>query len=218
MRRRSAGCGCAPRAMGAPWKKRPEGSSGRRSQHRSVSVTWQCSCSGRLTGWISNYRNGHHTNPCAWRHDPDRHQRGVGVDAARSGVRGGAMDEPSAILAPACRRGLDSGNPEIRYGIRILPQGRRRDDLQYRFDRFVSRGFAERVLDFDWGAASLYGEIMGSRREIGRPMSVVDGQIAAVARARGCQLATRNVTDFEACGVELVNPWAYESEGQPSPP
>ena len=104
MRRRSAGCGCAPRGMGAPWKKRPEGSSGRRSQHRSVSVTWQCSCSGRLTEWISNYPNGNHTNPCAWRHDSDRHQRGVGVDAARSGARGGAMDEPSAIIAPACRR------------------------------------------------------------------------------------------------------------------
>jgi hypothetical protein len=44
---------------------------------------------------------------------------------------------------------------EIRYGIRILPRGHRRDDLQHRFDRFVSGGFAERVLDFDWGAASL---------------------------------------------------------------
>ena len=107
---------------------------------------------------------------------------------------------------------------EIRYGIRILPQGRRRDDLQHRFDRFVSGGFAERVLDFDWSAASLYGEIMGSRREIGRPMSVVDGQIAAVARARGCRLATRNVTDFEACGLELFNPWHYESESHTSSP
>lgn len=59
---------------------------------------------------------------------------------------------------------------------------------------------------------------MGSRREIGRPMSVVDGQIAAVARARGCRLAPRNVTDFEACGLELANPWAYESESHtPSP-
>ena len=63
-------------------------------------------------------------------------------------------------------------------------------------------------------AASLYGEIMGSRREIGRPMSVVDGQIAAVARARRCQLATRNVTDFEACGLELIDPWAYESANE----
>ena len=103
---------------------------------------------------------------------------------------------------------------EIRYGIRILPRGHRRDDLQHRFARFVSSGFAERVLDFDWDAASLYGEIVGSRREIGRPISVVDGQIAAVARGRRCQLATRNVTDFEACGLELINPWAYESENE----
>ena len=85
MRRRSAGYGCATRGMGAPWKKRPEGASGRRSQHRSVSVTWQCSCSGRLTEWISNYQSGRNTNLCAWPHDPDRYQRGIGVDAALPG-------------------------------------------------------------------------------------------------------------------------------------
>jgi predicted nucleic acid-binding protein len=48
---------------------------------------------------------------------------------------------------------------------------------------------------------------MALRREIGRPMSVVDGQIAAVARSRGCALVTRNVTDFEDCDLELINPW-----------
>lgn len=96
---------------------------------------------------------------------------------------------------------------EIAYGIRILPEGRRRHDLQHRFDRFVATAFSERLLDFDRGAALQYGEIMASRREIGRPMSVVDGQIAAVARCRGCTLATRNVTDFEDCALELIDPW-----------
>ena len=96
---------------------------------------------------------------------------------------------------------------EISYGIRILPAGRRRHDLQRRFDRFVTTAFSERTLGFDRDAAIQYGEIMALRREIGRPMSVVDGQIAAVARSRGCALATRNVTDFEDCDLELINPW-----------
>ena len=97
---------------------------------------------------------------------------------------------------------------EITYGISILPHGRRRHGLQQRFDRFIAAGFAERVLGFDLAAALHYGEIMGSCKEVGRPMSVVDGQIAAPARSRGCVLATRNVTDFEACGLDLINPWA----------
>ena len=48
---------------------------------------------------------------------------------------------------------------------------------------------------------------MGGRREIGRPMSVPDGQIAAIARSRGYAVATRNVADFEDCGLSLVNPF-----------
>ena len=43
---------------------------------------------------------------------------------------------------------------------------------------------------------------------MGRPISHVDAQIAAIARSVGAQLATRNVRDFEDCGVDIVNPWA----------
>ena len=96
---------------------------------------------------------------------------------------------------------------EIAYGIRILPDGRRRADLRQRFEQFVGAAFAERLVSFDVGAALMYGEIMGARREIGRPMSAPDGQIAAIARSRGLAVATRNVVDFEECGVELVDPW-----------
>ncbi len=96
---------------------------------------------------------------------------------------------------------------EIAYGISILPVGRRRAELKERFEQFVGRAFAERVVNFDIGAALIYGEVMGVRKELGRPMSVPDGQIAAIARWKGMALATRNVVDFEECGVELVNPW-----------
>lgn len=106
---------------------------------------------------------------------------------------------------------------EISYGLRVLPEGKRRRDLGGRFHRFVARGFALRVLAFDEEAAHLYGELMGDRRRLGRPMSVLDGQIAAIARANRFALATRNTRDFEECGLEILDPFAAASSGVDPP-
>ncbi len=96
---------------------------------------------------------------------------------------------------------------EIEYGLRILPDGKRRLQLKDRFERFVAQAFAQRVLAYDEAAARSYGEVMGHRKELGRPMSVPDGQIAAIARSKRFMVATRNTNDFEDCGVELINPF-----------
>ena len=96
---------------------------------------------------------------------------------------------------------------EIAYGLRILPFGQRRLQLKERFERFISLAFAQRLLAYDEAAARTYGEVMGLRKEIGRPMSVPDGQIAAIARSHGLKVATRNTSDFEHCGVELIDPF-----------
>ena len=99
---------------------------------------------------------------------------------------------------------------EIEYGLRILPDGRRRLQMKEKFEQFIVLAFAQRVLGYDEAAARLYGEIMGVRKELGRPMSVPDGQIAAVARSHGLSIATRNTRDFEECGVDLLNPFDSE--------
>lgn len=96
---------------------------------------------------------------------------------------------------------------EIEYGLRILPDGRRRLELKESFERFISVAFAQRILSFDEPAARSYGDVMGLRRELGRPISVPDGQIAAIARSGGLSVATRNTSDFEECGVDLINPF-----------
>ncbi len=96
---------------------------------------------------------------------------------------------------------------EIGYGLWILPDGKRRRSLEARFEKFVAEGFEQRVLDFDKRAARLYAEVMGSRRAMGRPLGVPDGQIASIARANDLAIATRNIRDFEECGLELVNPF-----------
>ena len=96
---------------------------------------------------------------------------------------------------------------EICYGLRILPTGQRRQLLQARFEQFVAEGFIGRILVFDEPAARAYAEIMGLRKEQGRPMSLPDGQIAAIAKSHRLKLATRNLTDFENCGIQLINPF-----------
>jgi hypothetical protein len=98
---------------------------------------------------------------------------------------------------------------EIEYGLRILPAGKRRYELKERFEQFILQAFRQRILVFDEAAARSYGEVMGHRKELGRPMSVPDGQIAAIARSRGFAIATRNTSDFEECGVDLFNPFLY---------
>jgi hypothetical protein len=97
---------------------------------------------------------------------------------------------------------------EIAYGLRILPDGKRRSGLRERFERFVTLAFDRRVLSYDEPAARIYGELMGDRRELGLPMSVPDGQIAAIARLNHLAVATGNVVDFENCGIDVVNPFA----------
>jgi predicted nucleic acid-binding protein len=101
---------------------------------------------------------------------------------------------------------------EIRYGLRIMPKGHRRQTIEKGFDQIIATAFAGRILAFDESAAAHYGEVMGRRKEIGRPFSVPDGQIAALASLHSFAVATRNIRDFLDCGIELVNPFT------PSPP
>ena len=97
---------------------------------------------------------------------------------------------------------------EIGFGLAVLPAGKRRQDLQHRFERFVTQGFEQRILSFDAMAARLYGEVMGHRRALGRPLSSLDGQIASIALVQQQAIATRNVRDFEDCGLEVIDPFA----------
>lgn len=97
---------------------------------------------------------------------------------------------------------------EIAYGLRILPVGKRQSGLRERFERFVTLAFDRRVLAYDEAAARTYGELMGDRKELGLPLSVPAGQIAAIARRNHLAVATRNVLDFERCGIDALNPFA----------
>lgn len=96
---------------------------------------------------------------------------------------------------------------EISFGIAALAEGRRRNRLAEAFEATIRRLFAGRILSFDLEAARVYGSLMSEARARGRSISVVDGQIAAIARANGFSVATRDEAPFLAAGLTVVNPW-----------
>ncbi len=96
---------------------------------------------------------------------------------------------------------------ELRFGLAVMPPGKRRDGLAKGLERMLETGFANRVLPFDSGAARAYAGIAAARRRMGRPITQADCQIAAIARSRGMAVATRNIRDFEDMGIDIFNPW-----------
>ena len=120
--------------------------------------------------------------------------------------------------APAVQRWLDAQDPaslatttvtvaELGAGLALLPAGAKQQDLRARAASLFMQGFGDRIFGFDLDAASAYGGLLAQRRRLGRPPSGFDLMIAAIAHTRGMAVATRNVTDFEGCGLSLINPW-----------
>jgi toxin FitB len=96
---------------------------------------------------------------------------------------------------------------EILYGIELLPAGKRKVDLLTGAERLFKVVLGGRVLPFDEPAAHQFSQIAAERRRQGRPIAELDAQIAAIAFVHGAALATRNTSDFEGCGVRLINHW-----------
>ncbi len=98
---------------------------------------------------------------------------------------------------------------EILHGLMLLPPGRRRRALEDAATSMFAEDFGGRILGFGTEAAPPYALIASRRRRAGRPISHFDAQIAAIAFSSGAAIATRNVADFEGCGVALVDPWKH---------
>jgi predicted nucleic acid-binding protein len=96
---------------------------------------------------------------------------------------------------------------EILFGLAILPAGRRRADLEDAARRVFEEDFDQRILPFDEAAARQFAAVAAARRKLGRSISISDTQIAAIASAHGASVATRNVVDFEDCGLTIIDPW-----------
>lgn len=95
---------------------------------------------------------------------------------------------------------------ELRYGIARLEPGRQRSSL-LRFWQMTCDRFRGRIFSFDERAAAVYGDVAARAEQDGARLNVADGQIAAIALVQGMRVATRDIGDFKASGVSVVNPW-----------
>ena len=96
---------------------------------------------------------------------------------------------------------------ETRFGLALLPSGRRRQRLESEFDRLLQEDLENRVLDFDSAAATEAASLAAARQKSGRPVDVRATQIGGIALARHATLATRNVRHFADLEISIVDPW-----------
>jgi predicted nucleic acid-binding protein len=96
---------------------------------------------------------------------------------------------------------------EILYGIALLPSGKRQKALSQAAQLMFQEDFSGRILPFDEKAAISFAQIATQRRRMGKPISQADAQIASICNSCQATLATRNIADFEDCGIDLINPW-----------
>ena len=93
---------------------------------------------------------------------------------------------------------------EVRFGILLMPAGRRRT----RMERWFQEG-VQRVQCLPWEPATglRWAELLATLRRTGRAMPIKDSLIAATALHHHLILATRNRKDFDSAGVRVVDPF-----------
>jgi predicted nucleic acid-binding protein len=112
-----------------------------------------------------------------------------------------SAQEPAEVFVTAITQA------EVLYGLELLPAGKRRANLLAAADKLFSEDFDGRILAFEEASARHFAKIVAARSSAGRPIAQFDGMIAAICSTRRAALATRNVSDFENCGVRVINPW-----------
>ena len=96
---------------------------------------------------------------------------------------------------------------ELRYGIELLNEGRRKRLLSSALTALFKEGYRGRTLSFDVEAAGHFGRIRAQRDRVGRPVEPIDAMIAGIALANRMPLITRNVHDFSDIGLDVIDPF-----------
>jgi toxin FitB len=96
---------------------------------------------------------------------------------------------------------------EVRFGLQVMPAGKKRSVLMELFERVLTEKIERRVAAFDTLAAQHAADLMAVRQNSGRPGELRDTMIAGIVLASRATLATRNTRHFEDLSISLVNPW-----------
>ena len=93
---------------------------------------------------------------------------------------------------------------ELRFGILILPKGKKRRALERWFDAGIAR---LHCVPFDADSGLKWAELLAGLRKTGKAMPIKDSLIAATAMVHGLAVATRNRIDFKKAGVHVIDPF-----------
>lgn len=96
---------------------------------------------------------------------------------------------------------------EIRYGLQIMPPGRRQSNMMSSLDRLLASTIDRRIASFDAAAAQHTAELTARRKQQGRTGDLRDSMIGGIALACKAQFATRNTRHFDDLPIHLINPW-----------
>ena len=94
---------------------------------------------------------------------------------------------------------------EVRFGILLLRNGRRRTSLERWFNAGVQK---LRCLPWEAETGLKWAELLASLRTTGRAMPIKDSLIAATALIHDLTVVTRNRIDFEKAGVRIIDPFS----------
>ena len=100
---------------------------------------------------------------------------------------------------------------ELYFGLFTMPDGKRKESLKESIDAIVEE-CTDRILPFDAFTGYLCAEMHAFAKASGRPGTVEDLMIAAICKRNNAVLATHNTKDFDYLGIEVVDPFEYESE------
>lgn len=96
---------------------------------------------------------------------------------------------------------------EIQKGIEKLSDSERKTRLVTWLNEELIRRFIDRIVPIDAKVMLEWGQLTGMLEKEGKPMSVIDSLIAAIALHNNFILVTRNEADFENVDIEVFNPW-----------
>lgn len=96
---------------------------------------------------------------------------------------------------------------ELRHGVERMAGGARRNLYDAWLTTELPRRFHSRIIHVDAETSDQWGRVTAKGQSLGRPIGSMDAFLAATALRYDMTLVTRNVADFEALSVPLLNPW-----------
>lgn len=104
-------------------------------------------------------------------------------------------------------RWKEKGYPPGFKGIEKVPDSYRKAELRRWLQEDLLARFHGKIIPLGTDIIVEWGLLTARLEAQGKPMPAINSLIAATALEEKMSLVTRNVGDFEAAGVDILNPW-----------